>query len=208
VIEAGVVVAYLSAYALSSGRRIADRSLQSLLDRLADRVSAKLGRTVVEKLGRDPQGAGTRADAAKTIDHAICADAAFADDLAELLNKLDQHGGREFINRVDADFNVQVFGSGSAIAARRDLYYAPPRRDPKDISDRPIWIKLLFGCAVFLIVGAAAVFGLSLVINSSDPTPGPPHGMVAAVILFVAGMIVGALAEVGNMITRRPPPRL
>ena len=204
-IDGGVVVAYLTASLLKGGRRIADRALESLMDRLVERVSDRLGPRPINTLERDPADPGNQRLVAGKISEAMRADRAFARELTQLVTELNRHGGRQFINEVYAETNIQAFGGGHAIGG--NLIYAPPPRDPSDISDSPAWVKVLAMLGGLLCIGAFGIFGYALFTN--DPVPGetgPPDGVVQAAAVFFAGLVVMAVAGFANMFTKRPPP--
>ena len=62
-IDGGVVVAYLAAYLLKGGRRIADTALESMVDRLVERVAAPQGARPRNTHEQDPPDRPPRAAA-------------------------------------------------------------------------------------------------------------------------------------------------
>jgi hypothetical protein len=204
-IDGGVVVAYLAAHLLKGGRRIADSALESLMDRLVERVSVRLGERPLNTLDQDPTDPRNQRLVASKISEAMRADRAFARELTGLVKDLNRRGGQRFINQVYAETSVQSFGSGHAIG--RDLIYAPHPRDPSDMSGSAAWVKVLAMLGALLCIGAFGLFGYTMFTDDRPPgSTGPPDGIVQAGAVFFAGLVVMAIAGFANMFTKPPPP--
>jgi hypothetical protein len=205
-IDGGVVVAYLAAYLLKGGRRIADTALESLLDRLVERVAARLGPRPLNTLEQDPADRRNQQLVAGKIDEAIRADQSLARELTQLVGELNRHGGQQFVNEVYAQKNIQAWGGGHAVG--RDLIYAPAPHDPRITAESSAWVKVLAMLGALLCLGAFGLFGYTLFTDDRPPgSTGPPDGIVGAGAVFFAGLVVMALAGFANLFTKRPPPR-
>ena len=204
-IDGGVVVAYLAAYLLKGGRRIADTALESMMDRLVERVEARLGPRPLNTLGQDPADRRNQQLVAGKLDEAMRADQSLAGELTQLVTELNRHGGQQFVNEVYAQTNIQAWG-GHAVGG--DLIYAPAPPDPRITAESSAWVKVLGMLGALLCLGAFALFGYTMFTDDRPPgSTGPPDGIVQAGAVFFAGLVVMALAGFANLFTKRPPPR-
>lgn len=204
-IDGGVVVAYLTAYVLRGGRRVADHALESLMNRLVDRVSNTLGDRPLNTLKRDQGGERSQRLVASKISEAMRADPSFARELRQLVAELDSHGGRLFINQIQAETSVVHSGTGHAIGG--DVYYAPPPPSQGITPDSSAWVKVLAMLGALMCIGAFGLFGYTLFTDDRPPgDTSTPDGVVQAGAVFFAGLVVMALAGFANMFTKRPPP--
>jgi hypothetical protein len=209
-IDGGVIVAYLTAYLLKGGRRLADRTLESLLERLVQRVAERLGPSPVNALKTRPGDPANSALVQDEIDDAMRVDPVFGAEMTKLIDSLNRRGGQRFVNQVFAQSNVQSFGSGPAVG--RDLIYAPPAPSESDISDAPGWVKLFFVIGVGLCLTGFGLFGYTLLTwnpEVTDPNFGEtPPGIARAAAVFFVGFVVVAVAAIGRATskrTTRPP---
>ena len=136
-IDGGIVVGYLTVALARGAGRLADRAFDGLLDRLAGEIQRRLGSEPADTLTRHPDDPASRQQIARDLQVAMRMDPNFARDLQELVAELDSRGGREIINNVNAQLNVQTFGGG--MAAGRDLTYVNVP-DPSDLSGAPAWV--------------------------------------------------------------------
>jgi hypothetical protein len=205
-IDGGIVVSYLTAYLLKGGKRLADRTFESLLDRLVQRVRERLGPRPVDTLKERPGDPANEALVQDEIDDVMRADRSFAAEVTRLIESLERRGGQQFVNQVYAQNNVQVIGRG--LAAGGDIVYAPPPPDPSDISDAPFWVKLFLVVGAALCLTAFALFGYTLFTHDpelGDPDFGdPPPGIARAAVVFFVGFIVLAAAAIGRSMSKRP----
>lgn len=207
-IDGGIVVGYLTAYLLKGGKRLADRTLESLLDRLVQRVDERLGPRPLNTLNQKPGDARTEGLVQARIEDAMQADPSFATEMARLIEALDERGGQQFVNQVYAETNVQAFGGGPAVG--RDLIYAPTP-DPSDISDAPAWVKLFAVLGIALCLGGFALFGYTMFTHNpefGDPNFGEfPPGIARAAVVFFIGFIFLGIASFGRALSKRPTRR-
>jgi hypothetical protein len=204
-IDGGLVVGYLTAAVLRAGKRWGDKALDSLLDRLANLVAQKMGPAPLDRLAGDPRNAEVQREVGLTLDGAISVDRDFAAQLAELVGSLDDNGGRQLVNNVYAQMNVQAFDHGVAVGGDFNYFHAP---DPSDISDAPVWVKLFIVVGGVLLVSAFLIFGYTLFADMpglGDPDFGetPPGIPIAAGVFFVWFVILGMAAVGRSMISRR-----
>jgi hypothetical protein len=133
-IDGGLVVGYLTAALVRGGQRWVDRTIDSLLDRLAKSVTRRLGDAPVERLKANPGDETVQREVSLTVDGALSANQAFAREIARLVAELDEKGGRELINQVYAQINVQAFDHGIAVGRDFNYFHSP---DPSDLSGAP-----------------------------------------------------------------------
>lgn len=203
-IDGGLVVGYLTAAVLRAGKRAGDKVLDSLLDRLASLVAQKMGGGTLDRLARDARSAEVQRDLGLRLDGAISVDQDFAGQLASLVDSLDRNGGRQLVNNVYAQMNVQAFDQGMAVGGDFNYFHAP---DPSDISDAPVWVKLFIVVGGVLVVSAFFIFGYTLFTDMpdlEDPDFGKiPPGIPLAAGVFFGGFVVLLVASVGRAMSRR-----
>lgn len=195
-LDGGLVVGYLTAAVLGAGRRWVDRRLDTLLDNLTNRVAHRLGRGPVDRLARDPRDEAVRSELGLTIDGAINHDRAFARDVARLVAELDRNGGRQLVNEVHAQHNLQAFDHGMVIGRDFNYFHTP---DPSDLSDAPGWIKVCMGLGYATAATGMLIFFVTLFSGIPGPDePFPPPGFPLAFGVFFVGFIlvgIGSLAR-------------
>ena len=203
-----VVVGYLTVHLLRGARHVADRTIESLLDRLAKLVEARLGPGPLDTLAGNPADAATQTQVRRNIEAAARTDPAFAQELDALRAELDQRGGREIINQVYAQMNVQAFDHG--MAAGRDLIYAPTDfnvPDPSDLSGAPAWVKLFIGLGFLTCVTGLGIFFYTLFTDMpdlNDPDFGEtPPGIPLAFGIFFVGFAIVAIGSIGRAMSKR-----
>ena len=188
-LDSGVISGYLIAFLLRGARRLADRSFESLLDKLANVIEQRIGRRPLETLQRNPGDTEANSRLCRKIEAAARTDQAFASELETLIRKLDRRGGRKVINQVYAQKNVQAFDQG--IAVGRDLHFNVP--DPTDLSGAPGWVKTMYALGAVV-----AVLGLGYVMFTlkSDGSP-------ISFGVFILGCIMLLIGEVGRAMSKR-----
>jgi hypothetical protein len=202
-IDGGLIVGYLTAALARGGRRLTDRAVDALLDRLVDLVQQRLGSGPFDTLGRKPGDAGAEAWVAGSIDAAARMDPALAEELSTLVAELDRRGGRSLVNQVYADMNVQAIGGGVAVG--RDFTYlnAP---DPSDLSGAPLWAKTCIGIGSALAVAGLGIFFYTLFTGIPDAgEPGfgeTPAGIPLAFGVFFVGFILVGIGSLGRAMSR------
>ncbi len=204
-IDGGLIVGYLTAALLRGGRRIADRTVDSLLDRLTDLVADRMGPGPVDRLRKHPREETVQREVGLTIDGATSVDANFAHELAGLIAELDRHGGRQMINEVYAQMNVQAFDHGTAIGRDFNYFNAP---DPTDMSDAPGWVKLCIVLGAVVALTGMFIFGYTFFTfdpDFDDPNFGAfPPGMPIAFGVFFLGFVILGIGAIGRSLSRRP----
>lgn len=203
-IDGGLVVGYLTAALLRAGKRWGDRALDQLLDRLTRLVADRMGRAPLDRLADNPRSPEVQREVGLTVDGAISVDKAFAGELADLIRALDQHGGRQLVNNVYAQMNVQAFDHGIAVGRDFNYFQAP---DPTDISDAPGWVKFCIVLGSVLTVGGVFIFGYTLFTGMpdvDDPNFGDvPAGVPLAAAVFFVGFVVLGIASLGRAMSKR-----
>jgi hypothetical protein len=203
-IDGGLVVGYLTAAVIGAGKRWGDKKLDQLLDRLTGLVAGRMGRQPLDQLRSDPQNPTVQRDLGLTLDGATRVDPTFAQQLAEVVAALDQRGGREMVNTVYANMNVQAFDHGIAVGGNFNYFHAP---DPSDISDAPAWVKLCIVLGSVLALGGMFIFGYTLFTDMpdlGDPDFGEtPPGIPLAFGVFFAGFVVLGIASLGRALSKR-----
>jgi hypothetical protein len=203
-IEGGLVVGYLTAAIARGGQRLADRTLDSLLDRLSALVVGRMGSGPLDRLAGNPHDERSQREVGLTIDGAVSVDRAFAHELADLVAKLDRQGGRQMLNQVYAQMNVQAFDHGTAIGGNFNYFNAP---DPTDYSGAPAWIKLFIVVGTLAAVAGLGIFGYTLFTDMpdlNDPSFGEmPAGFGVAAAVFFAGFVILGIASLGRGLSRR-----
>lgn len=203
-IDGGLVVGYLTAALLRAGKRWGDRTLDQLLDRLTSLVANRMGRAPLARLAGNPRSPEVQRDVGLTLEGAISVDRTFARDLADLVRALDQRGGRQLVNNVYAQMNVQAFDQGIAVGRDFNYFHAP---DPTDISDAPGWVKLFIVLGAALAIGGLFIFGYTLFTDMPDVGDPDfnevPPGIPLAFGVFFAGFVVLAIASLGRAMAKR-----
>ena len=204
-VDGGVVVAYLAAYLLKGGGRVVSAAVDAAVERLVERVSVRLGPRPLNTLERAPTDPDNQALVARKITEAMRADPSIARELTQLVSELNQLGGHQYINTINAETVVQHWGTGPAVG--RDLIYAPPPQTQGITPESPAWVKLLAMLGALLCLAAFGIFGYTLFTDDRPPgSTGPPDGIVQAGAVFFAGLVIMALAGFANMFTKRTPP--
>jgi hypothetical protein len=203
-IDGGLVVGYLTAALVRGGQRWVDRTVDSLLDRLAGLVTRRLGDAPVERLKANPGDEAVQREVSLTIDGALSANQAFAREIARLVAELDEKGGRELINQVYAQINVQAFDHGIAVGRDFNYFNSP---DPSDLSGAPPWVKFCIVLGAVICMTGLFIFGATLFTNVpslDDPNFGEiPSGIPLAFGVFFLGFIILAIGSLGRAISRR-----
>jgi hypothetical protein len=203
-VDGGLVVGYLTAAVLGAGKRWADRGLDSLLDRLTALVVARMGPGPLKRLSGSPGDEQVQREVGLTIDGAVSVDPAFAAELAEVIAALDRRGGRQIVNEVYAQMNVQAFDQGVAIGRDFNYFKVP---DPTDYSGDPAWVKVCIVLGSVLAVAAFGIFGYTLFTDNpalSDPNFGEtPSGIPIAGAVFFLGFLILGMASLGHGLSKR-----
>jgi hypothetical protein len=203
-IDGGLIVGYVTAALLRGGKRVADKTVDALLDRLTGVIVDRMGPGPVDRLRRNPTDEQAQREVGLTIDGATSVDPKFASDLAALVAELDRHGGRQMINEVYAQMNVQAFDHGMAAGRDFNYFHAP---DPTDMSGAPAWVKLCVVVGMFFAVAGLFIFGYTLFTTSNDlndPNFGKtPAGIPLAFGVFFAGFIILGIGSMGRAMSRR-----
>jgi hypothetical protein len=202
VIEIGAVVGYLAAHLLRGTRDVADSAIGELVDELAAVVVGKLGGRSLDGLSRAPRDGRVQKRLGDRISAAARRDARFREDLAALLEELDDAGGRTIINS-----GTFVQASGGSHAAGRDLTIVDIP-DPSDMSGAPGWIKLCIGLGTLVCLAGMFIFGYTLFTEIADanvtqPSPGTPPGIPLAAAVFFAGFVLMGIGAFGRAVTPR-----
>jgi hypothetical protein len=198
-IDGGLVVGYLTAALLRAGKRWGDRTLDQLLDRLTSLVAQRMGRSPLDRLAGNPRSAEVQREVGLRLDGAISVDRGFARELAELISALDQHGGRELVNNVYAQMNVQAFDHGFAVGG--DFNYLSP--DPTDISDAPGWVKACVVLGSVLAIAGLFIFGYTVFTAPDTNSTKTPPGIALGFGVFFAGFVVFGIASLGRSMSKR-----
>lgn len=157
-----------------------------------------------DRLADNPRSPEVQREVGLTVDGAISVDKAFAGELADLIRALDQRGGRQLVNNVYAQMNVQAFDHGIAVGRDFNYFQAP---DPTDISDAPGWVKFCIVLGSVLTVGGVFIFGYTLFTGMpdvDDPNFGDvPPGIPLAAGVFFVGFVVLGIASLGRAMSKR-----
>jgi hypothetical protein len=203
-IDGGLIVGYVTAALLRGGKHVADKAVDALLDRLTNVIVDRMGPGPVDRLRRNPQDEQVQREVGLTIDGATSVDASFAKDLAALVAELDRRGGRQMINQVYAQMNVQAFDHGMAAGRDFNYFHAP---DPSDMSDAPGWVKLCVVVGMVLALAGFFIFGYTLFTDTpdlDDPDFGKtPAGIPIAAGVFFLGFIILGIGSMGRAMSKR-----
>lgn len=203
-IDGGLIVGYLTAALLRAGRRWADRTMDSLLNRLTDLVASRMGHGPLDRLAGNPGDEGVQREVGLTIDGALTVDRGFARELAEVVAELDRRGGRQIVNQVYAQMNVQAFDHGVAIGRDFNYFHAP---DPSDYSDAPSWVKFCVVLGSALAAAGVFIFGYTLftgIPDVNDPGFGEtPPGIPLAFGVFFIGFLILGIGAIGRAMSKR-----
>ena len=205
-IDGGVLAGYLAVAATRAVGRVFDKTVDGLFDRLAQNVAQRLGWQAVESINANPGNVQQQRRVGQGIDAVARVDSQFAAELSRLQDRLDQMVGRQPINVVNAQTNVQAFGGGSAYGGHHYEYNVP---DPTDYSRAPAWVKAMIVAGIGI---ALAGFGMAFVgilgfiggVPDSSPTNLPDFGSALPGFgLFFVGIVVLVIANVGRVLSRR-----
>jgi len=169
-IDVGVISLYLTGWLLRGAHHIADRTVDALLDRLANLIEQRIGPRTLRTLQKNP-GDSEIARVSQKIATVAQRDPAFASELQALIRKLDQGGGQRVITTqvINAKQNVQAIGPHSKAAFGNIVDIKVP--DPDDWSGAPNWVKATFGLgAVICALGLA--IAILLLKNHPQESPG------------------------------------
>jgi hypothetical protein len=202
-IDGAVLAGYLAVAATRAAGRVFDKTVDALFDRLAQHVAQRLGWQAVGSINDNPGDVKLQRRVGQGIDAVARVDSQFAAELARTQDRLDQLVGRQLINVVNAQTNVQAFGGGSAYGGHHFEYNVP---DPTDYSGAPAWVKVLIvaGLGIALVgFGMAFVGILRFIGGASDPTPANLGTAIPGFGLFFVGLVVLAIANLGRSLSRR-----
>jgi hypothetical protein len=203
-IEGGLVVGYLTAALVRGGQRWTDRTVDSLLDRLTSLVRGRMGAEPLDRLARNPRDEELQREVGLRLDGAVTVDRGFAQELADVVRELDDHGGREILNQVYAQMSVQAFDHGVAVGRDFNAFTVP---DPTDYSGAPAWVKLFIVIGTLLAVAGLGIFGYTLFTENTDlndPNFGEmPPGFGVAAAVFFAGFVILGIAALGRALSNR-----
>ena len=203
-IDGGLIVGYLTAALLRGGRRMADKTVDAMLDRLIDLVAERIGAGPVDRLQAHPREDVIQREVGLVIDGAASGDTNFAHELAVLVAELDRRGGRQMINEVYAQINVQAFDHGVAVGGDFNYFNAP---DPDDMSDAPGWVKFCIVLGWAIAVSGIFIFGYTLFTESSSANDAsssePPAGVALAFAVFFVGFIISGIGAIGRSFSKR-----
>lgn len=155
--------------------------LNALLDRLRERITAKIGSDPLAALGQQPHSAAAQRRMSATLAEAEADDPGFALELTNLRAELDACGGRRFIAKVAGRVTTHTDGPGDEPRPT-----PPPPEDP-DAPTTQVKVVLAIGKVVAL-TGITFIF-LQL---ADKPLRGVPPGAYA----FLAGIgivVIGSL---------------
>jgi hypothetical protein len=203
-IDGGVVVGYLTVALARGATRLADRAFDGLLDKLVGEIKRRLGSEPEETLMHHPADPVSRQQIARDLQVAMRMDPSFARELEEVVAELDRLGGRNVINNVNAQLNVQAIGGGIAVGG--DVTYVDVP-DPSDLSGAPVWVKATIALGLLLAVAGLGIFGYTLFTDMpdlDDPNFGEtPEGIPLAAGVFFAGFVLLGIASIGRAFSRR-----
>jgi hypothetical protein len=205
-IDGGVLAGYLAVAATRAAGQVFDKTVDGLFDRLAQRVTERLGGQALAGINANPGSTYQQRQVGQSIDAAARVDPRFAAELAQIQRRLDQLVGRQMISIVNAQTNVQALG-GRAYGGGHN--YALNMSDQADHSKAPSWVKVLVvvGLLIALVgFGMAFVGILSVVGSISGATQVDPPDLdeiLPGFGLFFVGIVVMVIASVGKAISRR-----
>jgi hypothetical protein len=202
-IDAGVLVGYLTVFLLRGSRRFADRTFDKLLDKLAGRLVDGLGQKPLRDLRTGPGNPQVEQWVASGLDDAMRSNPKLAHDLGKVVNDLNARGGWGIVQSVYAnEIGGSVIGGHLIIGDRStyvggDYIYAP---HPHDFTGAPLVAKVLVGIGVVLLLAGVALAGVALYDYSQQP-PGPrpagmPDGLPQAAVVFFSGLVAMAIGGV------------
>lgn len=203
-IDGGLVVGYLTVALTRAGKRLSDKALDRLLDRLTDVVAARMGDAPIARVATQPRSTEVQREVGQAFDRQIRVDEWFRHEVSDLVAELDRHGGRQLVNNVYAQMNVQAFDHGVAVGRDFNYFHAP---DPNDLSQVRPWVKVFIVVGTVLALAGFAIFGYTLFTGMpevGDPDFGEvPAGIPLAAGVFFAGFVVLAAASVGRGMSQR-----
>jgi hypothetical protein len=207
-IDGGVLAGYLAVAATRVTGRVFDQTVDRLFDRLAEHVAQRLGWQTVESISSDPGSPQQQARVGQRIDAAARGDAQFAAELVRLQDRLDQLVGRQTITTVNARPNVQAFGEDAYGGDHHEAHEVTVP-DPTDYSKAPAWVTrmIVVGLAIALVgfgMAFAGILGfMGGVANTSPTNPPDLAGMLAGFGVFLVGLVVLVVANVGRALARK-----
>lgn len=212
--DVGVVVGYLVAFLAGKAKRLADRAVDDLLERLYGKVASKLrGDPSMRQLEDDPSDDRAQANLVKSLSSLTASNDQLAEDLRRLVVELDRRGAKQLI--VSAPVHGQVFQNVTAehgsivgsIGRDVNIYQDAHASELAQLRSAGFLIKALVGLGVFFALSGFGVFFYALF--TWNPRPGTPQfgqfppGSVLGFGLIFAGIVLGAVAKMILVFRRR-----
>lgn len=201
VLESTIVMGYLTRALMRGGERAADRATDALLDRLVALARSRIGPGAMELLAMNPADESTQRTVSTMLDGAASVDSSFARELAELVSQLDASGGHNIFNEVSAHTNQQAYEHSTVVG--RDYTYVNASH-PGDLSDAALWVKA--GVAIGALASLIGFIILSWIVvtaMTSDAAKPDFHNLPPGAGLFVAGMVISGVAQMGKAMSKQ-----
>lgn len=199
-----MVVGYVVSYLSGKGRKLADRAVDQLLERLYSEVAANLpGDPAVHRLEQDPGDDRAQAQLVDSLARATESNEVLAAVLEGLVERLGDHGAAELL--IDAPVHGQVFQQVSAshgsvvgsIAGDVTIYHGSSA--DRRWQHAPTSVKVLAGIGMLLAVVGMGIFFVTLFTHDpdfGDPDFGRiPPGVPVAFGVFFTGFVLAGIAS-------------
>lgn len=212
--DAGLVVGYLVAFLSGKAKKLADKAVDELLERLYGKVASKLrADPAMRELEDDASNDAAQAAVARSLNAVVASNDQLASELQQLVKDLDQRGAQQLI--VGAPVHGHIFQN---VTAQQGSIVGSIGRDVhiyQDSGSAEISALRNAGCATktSMILGVLlALAGMGLGIfsvftwnpqfGSSDFGQFPPGAMLGFG-LFFAGFVLIAITKMIVTLRRR-----
>ncbi|GGP63082.1 hypothetical protein GCM10010185_39590 [Saccharothrix coeruleofusca] len=207
-----MVVGYLAVLMTQAAGRFVNDRIDDGLKSLYDRVVRRLGGGAVQDLQADPADEAARGRVARAVENVAAVDRGFADEIAAIVARLDQAGGRRLVNQVRARTNVQHFGSGDQATHGGVINKSWSRstEHPGNYSGAPAWVKVATALGALCALGGLVllVFDVATAMSAGRDEVGRPlppdlDVLTRGAVLFVVGLALCLLGSLGRSMSKR-----
>jgi hypothetical protein len=214
-VDVGVVVGYLVAFLSGKAKRLADRAVDDLLERLYGKVASKLrSDPAMRQLEDDPSNDQAQASVVESLSAMAASNEQLTSELRQLVTELDRRGAQQLI--ISAPVHGQVFQNvtaqhGSIVGSiGRDvhIYQDAHAREAAELRSAGCLTKSLLVVGILLAFSGLGIFLYGFF--TWNPRPGdpnfggvPPAFAVAFGVFFTGFVLIGVSRMILGLRRRR-----